>query len=211
MMSQAAAPFPLKRLEYSMPKPKVLWIDGVGSFAMCDADHVSIGQSFPGNDVDVAIRGDLSRKALIIRRHGEDHWIQPLQLIQCNGLPIERATVLTDGMVLAIGERIQLKYVRPTKLSGTARLDLMPQHRWQPLLTAPLLLGESCILGPETNAHIVCPDWTQRIVLFRHEGQWMGRTSGTTPVWAGGKEVSALFPLVPGQRIYNDDFSMTLD
>jgi len=43
-----------------MPKPKILWIDGVGSYAMCDSDEVSIGQAFPGNDVDLAIRGDLS-------------------------------------------------------------------------------------------------------------------------------------------------------
>jgi hypothetical protein len=211
MISHVASPVSASRVEKSMPKPRVLWIDGVGGFAMCDSNEVSLGQSFPGNAVDLAIRGDLSRRALIFRRHGEDHLIQPLQTVRLNGKVLERAAILSDGALLTIGDRVELKYVRPTRLSGTARLELLGHHRWQPYLTAPLLLGESCILGPEPNSHIVCPDWTQRLVLFRHQGEWMCRSSGTDPITVGGIEVSAPFPLVPGQRIRSDEFSMTLE
>jgi hypothetical protein len=199
------------RYEKSMPKPHVLWIDGVGSFAMCDGNEVSVGQSFPGNPVDLAIRGDLSRQALVFRRHGEDHLVQPLQTTRLDGRVLERATILTDGGTLTLGERIEIKYVRPTKLSGTARLDLVGMHRWQPYLTAPLLMGESCVLGPDPRSHIVCPDWTERLVLFRHQGGWMCRCSGETSVSVGGKVVSAPFPLIPGQRVRSDEFSLTLE
>jgi hypothetical protein len=73
------------------------------------------------------------------------------------------------------------------------------------------LMGESCVLGPDPQSHIVCPDWTERLVLFRHQGGWMCRCSGETSVSVGGKVVSAPFPLIPGQRIRSDEFSMTLE
>lgn len=197
--------------EKSMPKPRILWIDGIGSFAMCDGDEVSLGQSFPGNEVDLAIRGDLSRRALIFRRHGEDHLVQPLQAVKLNGETLDRAAILGDGATLTLGDRLSIKYCRPTRLSGTARLHLVGTQRWQPNLTAPLLLGEACVLGPDPNSHIVCPDWSQRLVLFRHQGSWMCRFSGNEPLNVGGKAVSAPFPLVPGQRVRNDELSMTLE
>jgi hypothetical protein len=199
------------RFEKPMPKPRVLWIDGVGSFAMCDGDQVSVGQSFPGNPVDLAIRGDLSRQALVFRRHGEDHLIQPLQAIKLRGQVLDRAAVLADGDILTLGDRIEMRYVRPTKLSGTARLELLGAQRWQPHLTAPLLMGESCILGPDAQSHVVCPDWDERLVLFRHQGSWMCRSGGTSTFLVGGKAVSAPFPLIPGQRVRSDEISMTLE
>jgi hypothetical protein len=130
-----------------MHKPKILWIDGVGGFAMCDASETSLGQSFPSNEVDLAIRGDLSRRAAIFRRSGDGHWIQPFQSVSIRGAQIERATLLADGDLLDFGNRLLLRYNRPTKLSGTGRLEIASQHRWQPSLSGTLLLGESCILG----------------------------------------------------------------
>ena len=84
--------------------------------------------------------------------------VQPLQSVLVDGREIDRAVVLHDGNILSLGPRIELRYVRPTQLSGTARLELLGNTRWQPLLSAALLLGESCVLGPETNSHVVCPD-----------------------------------------------------
>lgn len=195
----------------TMHKPKILWIDGVGSFAMCDHHEVTIGQAFPGNSVDLAIRGDLSRRAAIIRRIGEDHLLQPLQCVTLNGTEIDRATILSDGAIIGFGDRIAVRYVRPTQLSGTARLELLGHSRWQPLLTAALLLGESCVMGAEMNSHVVCPDWTGKMVLFRNGEQWMCRVSGQESIQVAGQEVRAPFPLLPGQRICGDEISMTLE
>jgi hypothetical protein len=194
-----------------MNKLTVLWIDGVGSFAMCDSNEVTFGQSFPGNDVDLAIRGDLSRRAFVVRRIGEDHLVQPLQTVAIDGTPLDRAAILRDGAVISTGNRVSLRYCRPTQLSGTARLDLLPPHRWQPHLNAALLLGESCVISGESNAHVVCPDWNGKLVLFRHQGGWMCRASNCQGITVAGRSVSAPFPLLSGQRIVCDDFSMTLD
>jgi hypothetical protein len=210
MMSHVTRLFSPSRPEIPMPKLKVLWIDGVGSYAMCDSDQTTIGQSFPGNDVELAIRGDLSRRALMIRRAGGDHLLQPYQPMKLDGVPLDRATILRNGSILSVGERVELRYHRPTQLSGTARLDLLPPHRWQPLLSAALLLGESCVLSADVNSHVVCPDWTSKVVLFRHQDGWMCRTTGCQNLLVGGVPTSAPFALVCGQRIQCDDFSMTL-
>ena len=211
MMSHLARLVSHSPASVPMSPPKILWIDGVGSYAICDQVEVSLGQAFPGNTVDLAIRGDLSRRAAIIRRHGEDHLIQPLQSVLVNGREIDRAVVLNDGCTISFGSRIELLYVRPTQLSGTARLELTGNIRWQPLLSAALLMGESCVLGPDSNCHVICPDWTSKVVLFRNGAQWMCRAAQNANIQLNGKSISAPFPLVQGQRITGDEISMTLE
>ena len=211
MMSHLEKPISSSAKTIAMAQPKILWIDGVGSYAICDQNEVTIGQAFPGNQVDLAIRGDLSRRAAVIRRHGEDHLVQPLQLVQVNGAEIDRAVLLYDGSVISLGSRVELRYVKPTQLSGSARLELIGHTRWQPLLSAALLMGESCVLGPELNSHVICPDWTTKVVLFRNGAQWMCRVNEKANIQIDGKPVGAPFPLVPGQRIRGDEISMTLE
>ena len=210
-MSHLARPVSTPTPTIPMVPPKILWIDGVGSYAICDQIEVAIGQAFPGNQVDLAIRGDISRRAAIVRRHGEDHLIQPLQTVHVNGSEIDRAVVMHDGDLISLGARVGLRYVRPTQLSGTARLELTGNSRWQPLLSAALLMGESCVLGPESNCHVICPDWSSKVVLFRNGTQWMCRVSDQANIQIDGKPVRAPFPLVRGQRITGDEISMTLE
>ena len=211
MMNHLAKLIPFQEPKLTMTQPKILWIDGIGSYALCDQSEVTIGQAFPGNQVDLAIRGDLSRRSIIIRRHGEDHLVQPLQNVLIDHVEIDRAVVLHDGNIISIGGKIDLNYARPTQLSGTARLELIGKNRWQPLLTAALLMGESCVLGPESNSHIICPDWETKVVLFRSGSQWMMRASQDIHLEVNGVLTRAPFPLVPGQRITSDEFSMTLE
>ena len=211
MMSHLARPVSTPTPSIPMVPPKILWIDGVGSYAICDQIEVAIGQAFPGNQVDLAIRGDISRRAAIVRRHGEDHLIQPLQTVHVNGSEIDRAVVMHDGDLISLGARVGLRYVRPTQLSGTARLELTGNSRWQPLLSAALLMGESCVLGPESNCHVICPEWSSKVVLFRNGTQWMCRVSDQANIQIDGKPVRAPFPLVRGQRITGDEISMTLE
>lgn len=210
-MSHLARPVLTPTPSIPMVPPKILWIDGVGSYAICDQIEVAIGQAFPGNQVDLAIRGDISRRAAIVRRHGEDHLIQPLQTVHVNGSEIDRAVVMHDGDLISLGARVGLRYVRPTQLSGTARLELTGNSRWQPLLSAALLMGESCVLGPESNCHVICPEWSSKVVLFRNGTQWMCRVSEQANIQIDGKPVRAPFPLVRGQRITGDEISMTLE
>lgn len=187
----------------------VLWIDGVGGFMLCDAQEVVIGQAVPGNNVELMVVGDLSRRASAIRRSGEDHLLQPLQSVSVNNVKIERATLLKDGDLLSLGQRVSMRYVKPNRLSATARLEILSRNRWQPSVDAVLLLGDSCILGPSSAAHILCPFWTNDVVLFRNRDQWMCRSS--QPLEVDGKETKDAIPLIRGKRIRGTDFSMTLE
>ncbi|MFZ4081406.1 MAG: FHA domain-containing protein [Pirellula sp.] len=198
-----------------MPKPKILWIDGVGSYAMCDSDEVSVGQAYPGNDVDLAIRGDISRKACIIRRKGEDHLIQPFQTISIDGQNLERPAILRSGCILKIGDRVELRYTRPTLLSGTARLELVSSHRWQGVLSAAILLGDSLIIGPDPQSHVICQaprgiDWQGRFVWFRQADGWMCKGVDCPGLAVGENPVSAPFKLETGLRVQSDVASWTL-
>jgi hypothetical protein len=196
-------------------RPKILWIDGVGSYAMCDRDEVSIGQAFPGNEVDLAIRGDISRKACIIRRKGEDHLVQPFQTAWIDGQFLERPTLLKSGCILRLGQRVELRYTRPTLLSGTARLELLSSHRWQPVLSAVILLGDSCIIGPSSDSHIVCPpprgiDWYGRFLWFRQADDWICKGVDCPGLVVGQSPTSAPFKLETGLRVQCDAASWTL-
>jgi hypothetical protein len=212
--------FPKPSLLIPMPssqrqRPKILWIDGVGSYAMCDAHEVSIGQAFPENQVDLAIRADISRKACIIRRKGEDHLIQPFQTTSLNGQILERPAILKSGCTLQIGDRVQLRYTRPTLLSGTARLELVSNHRWQPVLNSVILLGDSCVIGPQSDAHIVClpprgTDWNGRFIWFRQSDSWICKGVECPGLVVGQQSVSAPFKLETGLRIQSDVASWTL-
>ena len=192
-----------------MPTTKVLWIDGVGSYAMCDGSSISIGQAAPGNVVDLAIRGELSRRACFVHRTGGDHVVEPIQSMKIDGRSIDRPAILTDGCVLTLGERVQLRYQRPTLLSSTARLELVSQHRWQPILNAALLLGESCVVGPEEQAHVVCLpprgiSWGGKFLFFRRGNEWMCRAIDCQNLVVDGIPTSAPFLLKPGLRVQSD-------
>lgn len=198
-----------------MPKPKILWIDGVGSYAMCDSDAVTIGQAFPGNDVDLAIRGDISRKACILHRNGEDHWIEPIQSTTIDGQKLERPTILRSGCLLRLGQRVELLYIRPTLLSATARLELVSNHRWQPILNAAILLGESCVIGPQSDSHIVCPsyrgvDWRGRFLWFRQADEWICKGVDCPGLSVDQAPKSASFKVETGLRVQCDGASWTL-
>lgn len=187
----------------------ILWIDGVGGYLLCDSIESVIGQAVPGNIVDLMIVGDLSRRAAAIRRSGEDHLLQPLQNIAVNQQKIDRATILRDGDVIGMGPRIEVRYSRPNKLSATAKLEMISRHRWQPSVDGVLLMGDSCVLGPGSTSHVLCPYWSSDVVLFRHRGQWMCKSSQVLEM--DGKEYRDAVPLTSGKRIRGNDFSLALE
>jgi hypothetical protein len=191
------------------PRHRTLWIDGVGAFLLCDATEVVLGQAHPSSDVDIMVAGDISRRAIVFRRSGDEHLLQPLQPTKINGITIDRATLLKDRDLIQIGDRVQLGYYRPSPLSGTARLELVSRHRWHQSIDGVLLLGDSCVLGPSATSHILCPYWSKEVLLFRHRQQWMCRTG--QPLEIDGKSSESPIVVEPGKRILGQDFSMTLD
>ena len=116
-----------------------LWIDGVGGYRVCGGNEVVLGQPSPGDDVDVPILGDISRRHAIIRRDGEGYLLQPLREVRVNGQLAATPVGLSNGSVIELGSSVRIRFSRTHPLSATARLDLISPHRTAPSADASLL------------------------------------------------------------------------
>lgn len=190
--------------------PQVLWIDGVGSFALCQSEETLLGQATLDSVADLCIRGNLSRRAAVIRKVGEDCILLPIAEVIVRGEAISKPMVLHHEDRFLLGNA-ELVYLRPSPLSSTSRLELTPPHRWQPLLDAAIFLGDACVLGPSPQSHIRCHEWEHTVLLFRHGNQWWVRPPHGLALWCGDREESAPFPLISGQKIVGGEISLVVE
>lgn len=197
---RAAAEFPLNRF--------LLWIDAVGGYLVCLANQVVLGQAAPGARVDVGLRGDLSRRHAIIHRQGENYTLQPLQPVTINGELRREVTLLGDGVEVQLGS-VRFTFRQPHALSASARLDFPSGQRLASGADAVLLMAESCVLGPQPRNHIVCPQWSGDLVLFRHDQTLCCRAQDSIEV--DGREVTDRGQLTDRSRIQGADFSLSLE
>jgi tetratricopeptide (TPR) repeat protein len=186
----------------------LLWVDGVGGYLVCSADEVTIGQPVSESPVDIPVLGDLSRRHAKIRREGENYLFEPRRPVRLNGRTIDRPAALTDGAMLELGN-VMLRFRQPHPLSATARLEFVSRHRTHPSADAILLLAESCVLGPSTQSHVVCGDWSRDLILYRQGDDLFCRRAGPfqidgQPVVDGGK-------LSLKSRLSGEDFSLSVE
>jgi pSer/pThr/pTyr-binding forkhead associated (FHA) protein len=156
-------------------------VDGVGGYLVCLDDEIVIGQASPENAVgpnrvDLAIRGDISRRHAVIHRRGESYTIEPLGIVQVNGRRIRDCTLIADGAEIVLGDNVRLRFRQPHPLSASARLEFVSRHRSHPYSDAVLLMAESCVLGAGERNHAVCHDWKQDVVLYREGEELCCRT-----------------------------------
>lgn len=178
---------------------------------LCDSEEIILGQAAPECLADLAIRGDISRRAASIRRVGEEHVLNPLQETYLDGRRLDRPVLVPERAKFTLGKRVELEYIRPSKLSCSARIDIRSNNRWQPFYSSAVLLSNSCVLGPFEDCHIVCPTWSSRLVFFRQSNGWYCRPASGVTVQVDGVEAGAPFLLKVGQKICGDEFSMILE
>jgi hypothetical protein len=187
----------------------LLWVDAVGGYLVSTRDELVIGQPAPGQEVDIPIRGDLSRRHAVIHRDGEGYLLEPVREVQINSKRQERTVSLNDGDLLTLGESVKLRFRRPHPLSQTARLEFLSYHRTQPATDGVLLMAESCILGPGAASHVVCPNWPHDVVLYRH-GSALGCRS-PKPFRIDGVEQQGRGPLGERSQVAGQDFSFSVE
>ncbi len=187
----------------------IMWIDGVGGFLLIESEEMLIGQAVPNSSVAIPIVGDLSRQAAAIRRTGGDYLLQALQPMHLNAIPVERPQLLNSGDLLQFGNRVKLKFHKPSPLSSTARLTMESLNRFKPTVDGVLMLADSCIIGPNPSSHVHCPDWTTEILLFRKGAQWVFRVMEEVDV--NGSPAEGHIPLQPGLRIRGEEFSLSIE
>ncbi|HEV3340564.1 MAG TPA: FHA domain-containing protein [Pirellulales bacterium] len=186
----------------------LLWVDGVGGYLVCSADEVTIGQPVAESPVDIPILGDLSRRHAKIRRDGESYLVEPRRAVRLNGRTIDRATALADGAMLELGN-VCLRFRQPHPLSATARLEFVSRHRTQPSADAVLLLAESCVLGPSTQSHVVCGDWSRELILYRQSDDLFCRCPG--PFQLDGQPAVDSDKLALKSQVSGEDFSFSVE
>ncbi len=201
----AAQPQP--RNAFSMNSLHVLWIDGVGGYAMCDQSTTTLGGAASSNAADLRVSSDLPSRSAVFHRQGQDLLVEPLHQVSLNGKEISTTCLLSHGDLIRLGSSVELVFQQPTQLSGTALLTLKSRHRWHGSIDGALLLGHSCLLGPSPKAHVRCPNWEKDIVLFRNRDQWMVRCDEYSS--EGSERSGATRPVELGKRIQGPDFSMT--
>jgi hypothetical protein len=188
---------------------RILWVDGVGGFWLLDKDEVIVGAANSGQAADIQVVGDLSRQAIAIRRSAGDYLVQPLQPTTINGVAVDRPQLLSDGDQIQIGERVRLSFRLPNPLSSSAVLKMQSLHRFKPHVDGILLLSDSCIIGPNTASHVVCPTWEKELLLFRHGDEWFFRSLAEVEV--DGVSTTGQIPMVPGMRMRGEDFSLSIE
>lgn len=191
------------------PERVVVWVDGVGGYLLCTRAGVSLGQPVGGARNDVALMADVSRRHAEIVREGDAYRLEARQPVRVNGQPARGPVLLGSGARLELGDSVVLRFVRPHPLSATARLEFLSRHRTQPLVDGVLLVAESVILGPNPRAHIVCPDWSRDLVLYRREGQW--RCRGPEAFEVDGRPAQHEAALGPTSRIVLGDAALSLE
>jgi hypothetical protein len=187
----------------------LLWVDAVGGFLVCTADQMVIGQPAPGGEVDIPIRGDLSRRHAVMHRDGEGYLVEPVRSVAVNGKPITRVTTLHDGNLVKLGDSVELRFRRPHPLSQTARLEYVSFHRTQPATDGIVLLADSCILGPSAACHIVCPRWTHEVVVYRLGDKFACRSASGLKI--DGIEHKQRGPLAERSQAAGADWSFSIE
>lgn len=188
----------------------VLWIDAVGGYLLCLGDSTVVGQSIPGNAVDLPILGDLSRRHATIRRYPEGYTLEPHARCSVNRRLCMGATELHDGDEILLGEHVRLQFRLPHPLSTTARLDIRSAHRLQTSVDGILLFGNSCLMGPDSRTHVRCRQWQDSIMLTRGPaGGFRYRTGHRVEI--DGQLAPAAGTIGWNQRLAGNEFALTIE
>jgi hypothetical protein len=194
---------------YDPPRRKLLWVDAVGGYLICLDDAVLLGQ--PTADVPIAIPifADLSRRHAAIRRDGGSYVLEPIHEVYLDGRRLHGPSVLADKQLIQLGDSVKLRFAKPHALSATARLTIESHHKTQPSVDAILLMAESCILGPKAHSHIVCPNWSDDVLLFR-DGDGL-KCRSAKPMTIDGEPAGNAARIDGGSHIEGEEYSLSIE
>jgi tetratricopeptide (TPR) repeat protein len=186
----------------------MLWIDGVGGYLVCLAGRVTFGQAAPDAFVDVPLLADVSRTHAVLRRDAEGYLLEAVRSVRVNGQPVEKA-LLQPGDRIMLGSTCQVQFRQPVPVSATARLDLVSGHRLPLAVDAVLLMADTLILGPGSQAHVQVPDLEHPVVLFRHKEGLGVRYAGSLTV--DGEPCRERAVLGPTSHVRADNFTFAVE
>lgn len=170
----------------------LLRIDGVGSFLLLRGERVSIGRAGPGATADLRLVSDLSERQAEIIRAGDDCFIASSGGVELAGHPVDYA-LLQDGDRIRLGRRVRLTFLRPSKKSSTAVLDLGDGVRTTTDCRRVILWSGPLIMGSTRECHVRLSPSVGGAILTEREGRLYFRPM------TGSGEMLAVKPGTPAE------------
>jgi hypothetical protein len=186
----------------------LLWVDGVGGFLVCMGNRVTIGQATPESHVDIPLYADVSRLHASLTRDSEGYLLEATRPVQVNGRTVERALLRSHDR-LTLGNGCQIQFSQPVPVSATARLDVRSGHRLALAVDGILLMADTLVLGPGSQAHVTIPDLDQAVILFRQKDGLAVRYGGNLSV--DGQRCKERGLLRPNSTVTGDDFAFAIE
>ena len=198
----------------------VAWIDGVGAWLILTGSSISLGRvngnvsplvktSSTEQEADVALVANLSRDHASIQRVDENYVLKPKSSVQILGRPISYDTVLPDSCELTLGSSVRLSFSIPTPLSATSKLTFESEHRPRTSVDGVILMAETCLLGPSASDHILCPNWSQPVVLVQSANGIIAKSKQELQI--DGRKARASEVVSNGQVVSGEDFRFRLE
>jgi hypothetical protein len=186
----------------------LLWIDGVGGYLLCLSHRVTLGQANGGALVDIPLLADVSRHHATLQRDPEGYCLEAIRKLQVNGKQSEKA-MLRSADRITLGSSCQMQFWQNVPVSATARLDLVSGHRFFHPVDAVLLMADTLLIGPAPQAHVVVPDLTQPLVLYRNKNKLAARWSGNLVI--NGQVHNGKGDLDDGATLQTEQLTLALE
>lgn len=159
--------------------------------------------------MDIPLFADVSRLHAYLNRDSEGGYVlEAVRPVKVNGKAVERA-LLKDGDELTLGTACRLRFRQPLAVSGTARLDLVSRHRLPLSVDAVLLMADACLLGDNSNTHVIVPGLKRPLALVRYKEGIAAQCAGTFEV--DGKECKGRAGLTSRSRVQAEEVRLTLE
>ncbi len=186
----------------------LLWADAIGGYLVCLDEEILLGRAAPDGLADVPLLGDVARRHATLRRDGDGYVIRAHAPTFVNNRPVETAA-LRNGDVIRLGGTLELEFRQPSPASATARLAILSRHRLPLAVDGVILMGETCIIGPSTQAHVRALDLAGPIVLYRQgEALWC-RAPGAFEV--DGRSCVGRSALSPRSSVLGEGYSFSFE
>jgi len=169
----------------------VLRIDGIGSFLLLRGDRTVIGRAGPGATADLPLVSDLPENAAQIIRTGDDYFLLAGAEATIDGHHVRQA-LLSHGDRVGLGRRVRWTFLRPSRKSSAAVIELGTGVRAVSDVRRVILFGGPVLIGQSGECHIPVPG--VNLVLSERGGQLAVRQ---VSVDRGG--VGASVALMPGR------------
>jgi hypothetical protein len=155
----------------------MLWIDGVGAWLLCCGTSIDIGGPSQADDAaDLRLMGPLSRRHATFQYIDDAWFLNPHQPCCVGKTRLSAPRCLYHNDQIILGEKVQLRFQRPSVLSASAVLQLESFHQPAQSVQGILLVVDSILLGSRADHHVHCADWPERLILLRRDGRFYCRS-----------------------------------